>query len=94
MTSGSSTSSSPLSSLSDYPEDNGEVEIEDETAMIEDIKKAYAEGVPLFSRKELLKLSKALDNNDESVELNDWVRKNKVHDIKAPRFLGERYVSR
>jgi len=63
--------SSPLSSLSDYPEDTGSVEISDEAAMLSDLQAAYARGAPLFQKAALAAAAKAIASNAASVELPD-----------------------
>lgn len=81
---------SPLSSLSDYPEDNGDVEIEDEMTTIDNIKQRYAEGVPLFTKDAFRKAAKAIEEKVDFVEIDDWDGKPKKHQVKAhPNLRGQ-----
>lgn len=63
--------SSSLSSLSDYPEDDGTVEIEDEGATIDKIKRFYAQGNPLFTKAAIRKAAEALNNDVRFLDY-DW----------------------
>jgi len=73
---------SSLSSLSDYPADDGAVDIEDEAAMLDDLKAAYARGTPLFKKSALAAAAHALSANEPSVELEDVHGALRRHDVQ------------
>lgn len=81
---------STLSSLSDYPEDDGTVEIEDEVETMDQIKRFYAEGSPLFTKASLQKAAEAL-NNDVPVLEYEWNGKLRKQEIDDPPNSSNSY---